>query len=208
MNFISAGSISLGTFKIKNSDEVCRVCALAAKLGIGIEVDTTSTGIPAYCISVRYRSIPVPKHSGTGLGPLIPVPDWFRHRHFCSFWYRTDWMPDSPKFRHLKKRYRLHVHTAGGRKGHTLHVHTASVGGGEKEPMHTKLQVVKSSKLIQLLMVSFLLYAIEKSYVNAGMSECWRKVSPASAFLPVVSCLSPASVFRHQDSVWYRWVTD
>ncbi len=29
------------------------------------------------------------------------------------------------------------------------------------------------------------------------MSECRRKVSPASAFLPVVICLSPASVFRH-----------
>ncbi len=29
------------------------------------------------------------------------------------------------------------------------------------------------------------------------MSECWRKVIPASAFLSAVSCLSPASVFRH-----------
>jgi hypothetical protein len=37
------------------------------------------------------------------------------------------------------------------------------------------------------------------------MSECQRKVNPASAFLPVVSCLSPASAFRHQGSVWYRW---
>ncbi len=46
---------------------------------------------------------PVPEHSGTGLDPLIPVPDWFRHRHFCSFRYRTDWMRDSPTFRHLKK---------------------------------------------------------------------------------------------------------
>ncbi len=25
---------------------------------------------------------PVPEHSGTGLGLLIPVPNWFRHRRF------------------------------------------------------------------------------------------------------------------------------
>jgi hypothetical protein len=90
-------------------------------------------------------------------------------------------MPDSPTFRHLKKGYTLHVHTAGGRKGHTLHVHR------------------------QLLMVLFLLNDIEKSYVNAGMSECGRKVSPASAFLLVVSCFSAASVYLHQDSDRYRW---
>jgi hypothetical protein len=91
---------------------------------------------------------PLPEHSRIGLGTLIPVPDWFRHRHFCSFRYRTDWMPDSPTFRHLKKGYTLHVYTAGGRKGHTLNVHR------------------------QLLMVLFLLNDNEKSYVNAGMSEC------------------------------------
>jgi hypothetical protein len=37
------------------------------------------------------------------------------------------------------------------------------------------------------------------------MQECWWKVSLASAFLPVVSYLSPASAFRHQGSVRYRW---
>jgi hypothetical protein len=37
------------------------------------------------------------------------------------------------------------------------------------------------------------------------MKECRRKVSPASAFLLVVRCLSPASAFRHQGSVRYRW---
>jgi hypothetical protein len=37
------------------------------------------------------------------------------------------------------------------------------------------------------------------------MPECRRKVSPALAFLPVVSCLSPASAFRNQGSVRYRW---
>jgi hypothetical protein len=45
------------------------------------------------------------------------------------------------------------------------------------------------------MMVLFLLCDIEKSYVNVEMSECRRKASPASAFLPVVSCLSPASGF-------------
>jgi hypothetical protein len=27
---------------------------------------------------------PVQEHSGTGLVPLIPIPDWLRHRHFLS----------------------------------------------------------------------------------------------------------------------------
>ncbi len=37
------------------------------------------------------------------------------------------------------------------------------------------------------------------------MPECQRKVSLASTFLQVVSCLSPASAFRHQGSARYRW---
>jgi hypothetical protein len=37
------------------------------------------------------------------------------------------------------------------------------------------------------------------------MPECRRKISPASAFLMVVSCLSHATAFRHQGSVRYRW---
>ncbi len=59
------------------------MCALAANLGIGIEVNATCIGIPAYWISVRYRSIPVPDRvplfqyrTGSGIGILfIPVPD-------------------------------------------------------------------------------------------------------------------------------------
>jgi hypothetical protein len=46
--------------------------------------------------------------------------------------------------------------------------------------------------------VLLLLYDVEKSFVNAGMPECWRKVSPATAFLPAVNFFSPASAFRHQ----------
>ncbi len=56
--------------------------------------------------------VPVLEHSGIKLGPLIPVPDWIRHQHFCLFRYLSDWMPDSPKFRHLKKGNALHIHTA------------------------------------------------------------------------------------------------
>ncbi len=82
------------------------------------------------------------------------------------------------------------------KKGYTLHVHTASVGDSERDTHAVQWYTLHVHR--QLLMVLFLLYDIEKSYVNAGMSECWRKVSPASAFLPVVSCLSPASVFRHR----------
>jgi len=35
--------------------------------------------------------------------------------------------------------------------------------------------------------------------VNARIAEYPEKVSPASAFLSVVHCVSPASAFRHQD---------
>jgi hypothetical protein len=54
-------------------------------------------------------------------------------------------------------------------------------------------------------MMLFLLYDIEKSYLNARMPERRRKVSPASTFFPVVSCLSPASALRLQGSVGYSW---
>ncbi len=39
--------------------------------------------------------------SGTGVFRYrrMPVPDWFRHPHFCSFRYWPDWMPDSPLFK-------------------------------------------------------------------------------------------------------------
>ncbi len=75
---------------------------------------------------------PVLEHSGTELGPFIPVPDWFRNQHFCSYRYGTDWMPDSLTFPHFKKRYALHVHTAG-------------FGGCERDTQLTsKLQAVES----------------------------------------------------------------
>jgi hypothetical protein len=52
----------------------------------------------------------------------------------------------------------------------------------------------------------FLLYDIEKLYINARIPECRIKLSQASAFLPVISCFSLASAFRHQGSVRYRWL--
>jgi hypothetical protein len=63
-----------------------------------IHADAAGIGIPASSISVRYRSIPV-----LNWVPIITVWDWFRYQLFCWFRYRTDWMPDSPAFRHLKK---------------------------------------------------------------------------------------------------------
>ncbi len=42
------------------------------------------------------------------------------------------------------------------------------------------------------------LYDVEKSYLNAGLPECQEKFNLTSAFLPVVSCVSPAPAFRHQ----------
>jgi hypothetical protein len=88
---------------------------------------------------------PVPDYSGSGLGPLIPVSDWFRHPHFCSFRYRTE--KGVHTARAYGNGYTLHVLTAVGGKNYTLHVHR------------------------QLLMVLFLLYDIRKSYINAGMPE-------------------------------------
>ncbi len=117
--------------------------------------------VPYWCLSIaghRHSGIlyvsQVLEHSSTRLGSLIPVPDWFRHRDFCSLRYQTDWMPDSPTFRHLKscwwwwwKRDPVYDQTAGNGNWYTLHFHR------------------------QLLMVIFLLYDIKKSYVNARMPE-------------------------------------
>ncbi len=53
--------------------------------------------IPTFGISVRFWNILVP----TGV-TLIRILDCSWHQHFNSFRYRTDWMPYSPAFRHLK----------------------------------------------------------------------------------------------------------
>ncbi len=117
-----------------------------------------------------------------------------RHRNFCSFWYRTDWMldtVDSLSFRQWKK---LLVVVAIGIPSACLLF---------------KLQVVESKTLctsIDSCWWCYSCYMILKNHIN--MLECWtfrRKVCPALAFLLVVSCLRPASAFKHQGSVWYRW---
>jgi hypothetical protein len=58
---------------------------------------------------IRYVSL-VLEHSGTGLGPLIPVPyrAGFAIGSFVPSVYRTDWTPHIPAFRHFKKGY---IHT-------------------------------------------------------------------------------------------------
>ncbi len=104
-------------------------------------------------------------------------------------------MPDSPAFQHKKngKRNTLHVCTAGCVEAYTLQLHTAGV------------YRMSDPTLLNLL------YDTDKRLVNAGIPECQKKVSQASAFLPVVIFPSPASVFRHQGqsgttghvSVWH-----
>ncbi len=80
-----------------------------------------------------------------------------------------------------RKGYTLHVHTAGGGKGYTLHVH----------------------KRLLLHGVTLDIWCWKIIY-NTEIPECRKKISPASAFLPVVNCLIPASAFRNQGSVRYR----
>jgi hypothetical protein len=83
-------------------------------MGIGIEVDAAGIGILASCISVRYRSIPVPNwislfryRTGSGIGIFV-------HSGTGLTGCRT--------VRHLKKGYTRHVHTAGCGNGYTLQV--------------------------------------------------------------------------------------
>jgi hypothetical protein len=71
----------------------------------------------------------------------------------------------------LKNGYTLHAHTAGGRKGHTLlllRLFTAKKMPGFLQ----KNFLTPCTSIDMLLMVLFLPFDIEKSYVNAGMSEC------------------------------------
>ena len=84
-------------------------------LGIGIEA------MPPASVFRHPVSQSGTGNSGTGLGPLFPVPDWFRHQHFWSIRDRTDWMPDSPIFRH------------------SLYVHTAGSGGGARDTQCTSI---------------------------------------------------------------------
>ncbi len=140
-------------------------------------------------------SQPGPEHSGTGLGPLFSVPDWFQHRHFCSFRYLTDRMPDSPTFRHLRKGYStpstsILLVLVVIRDTHAVHVQTA---GSEKFKSDLPSTSVESC------------WWCNSCCMKLKKPESRRKVSPASAFLPIVSCLSPASAFRHQGSIRYRW---
>ncbi len=63
-------------------------------------------------------------YSGTGLGPLIPVPvpDWFWHRHFCSFRYPGTGQSDIPAY---KKKYTPCTSILLAVERHTYTLHTA-----------------------------------------------------------------------------------
>jgi hypothetical protein len=66
-------------------------------------------------------------------------------------------------------------------------------------PVHPGLQEEYTMHIhTRLLMVLKLRRDVEKYFVNVGMPEFQEKVSPATAFLPVVSCVSPTSAFLHQ----------
>ncbi len=134
----------------------------------------------ASCISVRYWSIPVPDW-----GTLISVPDWFRHRNFYSFRCRTDWMPDCPTSRPLKKLLLVVV----------------------KEKLNARpncryWKVIHPSRpqtAADGVILAIWYWKIICKCRNAREKLVRYRV------LPVVSCSSPASAFQHQGSVRYRW---
>jgi hypothetical protein len=68
------------------------------------------------------------------------------------------------------------------RKGYTVYIHTAGVGGGERD-IQCMSQVQSTGSGM--------------GYTLLVQCKCWRKVSPASAFILIVSCLSSASAFWH-----------
>ncbi len=64
---------------------------------------TSTNGSFAITENERFGLVLVCKfRHGSGLGPLIPVPERFWHHPFFPFRYRTDQMPDSLAFRHKK----------------------------------------------------------------------------------------------------------
>ncbi len=89
---------------------------------------------PASAFRRLAHLILVPEHSGTGLGPLFPVPAWFWHLKNCTkekrYTHYTSARLNSWQLRGCT----LHVHTTRCEEGYTLHVHT--VGGGEGYTLH------------------------------------------------------------------------
>ncbi len=117
---------------------------------------------------IRYL-IPVPEHSGTGLSPLVPLPDWFRKESALFFIPVPDW-PDAGQSGIYKK-----------------------CTNGERHTLCACILLVEERKTIRTSM-DFLMLTNYKYIL-----ECREKVSPTSAFLPVICCISPApSAFRYQ----------
>ncbi len=132
--------------------------------------------IPAFSNSVRYRSIPVPDWdslfrywAGSGIDIFFhPGTEMIRCRTFRrSGMKKTVWK--------RKKRNTLHVYIAGDVEANTQQIHTAGI----------------YRKWDPCCLTCFMML------INAGIQECQIKVIPASAFLPAVNFVSPASVFRH-----------
>jgi hypothetical protein len=103
----------------------------------------------------------------------------------------------------VEKGYTLHIHTACGRKRYIL-TSTQLVGEKKTTPMSTLLTVDRDTpsrshcRLWKWIYPHFHTDVVETYIplqVNTRMPE---KVSPASAFLPVVNRVCPASAFRHQ----------
>ena len=78
---------SAGDSPSRQMNQICKLKKLARTKVIWGLVGIAGHRHRGRCRRHRHSGImylsPVQKHSGTGLYPLIPVPNWFRHRCFC-----------------------------------------------------------------------------------------------------------------------------
>jgi hypothetical protein len=86
---------------------------------------------------------PVPEHSVTGLGPLIPLPDWVR-----LFRYRTGSGMGISVHSGTGLTGCRTVRQSGIKKRGTAYVYSASVGGGERNTHAVHVQTAGNEKLI------------------------------------------------------------
>jgi hypothetical protein len=130
--------------------------------------------------------------------------------------------------------YTLDIHTAGGRKGYTwMSIQQAAerdtpwtsillalemdtpftsilLAVESDTPCTFILLVVESDTPCKTIDFCCWCYSCYTYYAGKVICKCRivgmpEKVNQASAVLQVVNCLSPASAFRHQRSVRYRW---
>jgi hypothetical protein len=136
---------------------------------------------PVSGLSVRYRSIPVPK--------WVPLFQYWTGSGVGIFFLYGTGLTGCRTVRHSSILKKIYIHPEcphckqGGRR-YTLHVHAADVGGGERY-IHCTSKLPSGKKYTlhinrRLLMVLFLAYKMLKNHINAEMPECQKKVSPAS----------------------------